>query len=138
MMMGGPGWGGGPGYGRGPGGGPGWGGGGYGPGWGLAVLNLSDEQYEKVSAIQEENRRRNWETMGQLRTEQFKLRQMAFADKIDANSVAEQQRKVDDLRRGMLKSRIEARNQVDAILTPEQRKVHRQYGPWWLRDGEVE
>jgi Spy/CpxP family protein refolding chaperone len=45
---------------------------------------------------------------------------------------------VDDLRRNTLKSRLEARNQVDAILTPEQRKQHRQFGPWWLQDGDIQ
>jgi Spy/CpxP family protein refolding chaperone len=133
-MMGG-GWG--PGGGRGPGGGPGWTGG-YGNGWALQALNLTDEQQQKVAAIHEENRRKNWEEMGQVRTEQFKLRQMAFSEKVDANAIVEQQKKVDELRRNMLKSRLEARNQVDTILTPEQRKQHRQYGPWWLQDGDIQ
>ena len=138
----------GPGPGYGPGYGPGMGGygpgmmGGYGPGYGrgfgpgggLAALNLSGEQRDKIAAIQEENRRKNWDAMGQMRAEQFKLRQMYNADKIDSNAVAEQQRKVDELRRQMLKSRIDAHNQVSAILTPEQRKQFRQSGPWWLRD----
>jgi len=126
--------GGGPGYGPGPGYGSRFGRGGYGPGSALDALKLSDEQREKIATIQEENRRKNWETMGQMRSEQFKLRQMAFADKIDPNAFAEQQRKVDELRRNMLKTRIEVRNQVDAILTPEQRKQFRQFGPWWLRE----
>lgn len=141
---GGPGYG--PGYGPGMGGGygpgmmggygPGYGGGrGFGPGGGLAALNLSSEQRDKIAAIQEENRRKNWDAMGQMRTEQFKLRQMYNADKIDSNAVAEQQKKVDELRRQVLKSRVDARNQVAAILTPEQRKQFRQFGPWW-RDEE--
>jgi len=115
----------GPGYGR-----------GYGPGGGLAALNLSSEQRDKIAAIQEENRRANWNTMGQMRAEQFKLRQMYNADKVDPAAVADQQKKVDELRRQMLKSRLEAHNQVAAILTPEQRKQFRQYGPWWLREDE--
>lgn len=128
------------GYGYGPGMmggyGPGYGGGrGFGPGGGLAALNLSSEQRDKIAAIQEENRRKNWDAMGQMRTEQFKLRQMYNADKIDSNAVAEQQKKVDELRRQVLKSRVDARNQVAAILTPEQRKQFRQFGPWW-RDEE--
>lgn len=139
---GGPGYGPGPGmggYGYGPGmmGGPGYGGGrGFGPGGGLAALNLSGDQSEKIAAIQEENRRKNWDAMGQMRAEQFKLRQMFNADKIDSNAVAEQQKKVDELRRQMLKSRVDARNQVAAILTPEQRKQFKQFGPWWLREEE--
>jgi Spy/CpxP family protein refolding chaperone len=74
--------------------------------------------------------------MGKMRSEQFKLRQMSFGDKLDAAAITEQQKKVDDLRRQMLKSRIESRNQIAAVLTPEQRKQFRQFGPWWVEDSE--
>jgi Spy/CpxP family protein refolding chaperone len=119
----------GPGYGRGfgPGGGRG-----FGSGGGLAALDLSSEQRDKIAVIQEENRRKNWDAMGQMRAEEFKLRQMFNADKVDSNAVAEQQKKVDELRRQMLKSRVDARNQIAAILTPEQRKQFRQFSPWGL------
>jgi Spy/CpxP family protein refolding chaperone len=141
-MMGGYGWGpgmggyvGGPGGGWGPrGGGPG---GGYGPRGGggpLGALNLTDEQSQKIAVLQEENRRRNWEVMGQMRSEQFKLRQLLISDTPDPNAVAAQQQKVDELRRQMLKSRVESRNQVAAILTPEQRQQFRSFGPWWLEE----
>jgi Spy/CpxP family protein refolding chaperone len=119
------------GYGRGPGVGRG-----LGYGGGLAALNLNSEQSEKIASIQEENRRKNWNTMGQMRSEQFKLRQMYYADKIDPAAVAEQQKKVDELRRQMIKSHAETRNQVAAVLTPEQRKQFRQLGPWGLGDDE--
>jgi Spy/CpxP family protein refolding chaperone len=125
----------GPGYGRGPGmmGGYGPGGyGGYGPGGGIAALNLSDEQSEKIFAIQEENRRKNWDRMGQMRAEQFKLRGMWNSDNVDPKAFADQQRKVDDLRREMMVSRLETRKQVENVLTPEQRKQFRQFGPRWL------
>jgi Spy/CpxP family protein refolding chaperone len=121
------------GYGYGPGMRGGYG---RGPGGGLAGLDLSSEQRDKIAAIQEENRQKNWNAMGQLRSEQFKLGQMYNAEKIDSAAVSEQQKKVDELRRQMLKSRLDARNQVMAILTPEQRKHLRQFGPWWLRDDD--
>jgi Spy/CpxP family protein refolding chaperone len=155
--QGGPGYGPGAGYGPGMmggyGGGPGMMGGygpgpgmmgGYGPGWGgpsggaTAALNLTDEQREKVLAIQEENRRKNWDTMGKMRAEQFKLRSLYNADSVDPQAFAEQQKKVDELRRAMLVSRLETRKQVEAVLTPEQRKQFRQFGPRWLEDSEVE
>ena len=146
-----PGYGPGPGYGYGPGmmggnsPGDGYGRGmmgGYGPGWGhgggagLASLNLTDEQREKIAKIQEDNRSKNWNTMGQMRGEMFKLRQMYFGDKLDSNAISEQQRKVDELRRQMLKAQIETRNQVAAILTPEQRQQFRSFGPWWAPETE--
>ncbi|HEU4442580.1 MAG TPA: Spy/CpxP family protein refolding chaperone [Burkholderiales bacterium] len=101
----------------------------------LAALNLSDAQREKVLAIQEEHRKKNWAAMGEVRAEQYKLRSLYGADKLDADKVAEQQKKVDELRRQMLKSRIEAHNQIAALLTPEQRKELRQRAPGWMMEG---
>ena len=66
--------------------------------------------------------------MGKMRSEQFKLRQMVYGDKLDAAAIADQQKKVDDLRREILKSRVEARNQIAAVLTPEQRQQFRRFG----------
>lgn len=138
----------GPGYGYGPGmmggGGPGYG---YGPGMmgpgmgpgagaGLAALNLSDEQREKVYAIREEARQKNWATMGEVRSEQFKLRGMYSAERLDPDKIAEQQKKVDELRRQMVKSRADTHNKVMAVLTPEQRKQAREFGPWWATEEE--
>jgi len=125
----------GPGYGQGRGmmGGQAMMGGGY----GLAALNLTDEQREKVAAIQEQHRQKNWAAMGEVRAEQFKLRSLYGADKLDADKIAEQQKKVDGLRQQMLKSRVETHNQIAALLTPEQRKQLRQYSPWWF-GGEAE
>ena len=134
--------GGGPGYGYGPGmmAGGGWGPGmmgpGTGPGAGLAALNLSDEQREKVFAIREEARKKNWATMGEVRSEQFKLRGMYSAERLDPDKIAEQQKKVDELRRQMVKSRADTHNKVMAVLTPEQRKQAREYGPWWATEEE--
>src|SRR5512145_1284761 len=128
------------GYGRGPGYGygPGMMGPGMGPGAGagLAALNLSDEQREKVYAIREEARQKNWATMGEVRSEQFKLRGMYSAERLDPDKIAEQQKKVDELRRQMVKSRADTHNKVMAVLTPEQRKQAREYGPWWATEEE--
>lgn len=125
MMGGGDGYG--PGYGRG-------GGGGY--GYGLASLNLTQEQQDKVFAIQEESRSKNWGTMGQMRSETFKLRRLLSADSVDSKAIGEQQKKVDELRRQMLVSRVEAHKQIEAVLTPEQRKQFRQFRPWWAGEAE--
>ena len=113
----------------------GWGGGGYGA---LAIPDLSDEQREKIARIQEDSRAKNWNAMGQMRSEQFKLRQMYSADKVDPAAFTEQQRKVDEIRLGMLKSRIEGRNQIDALLTKEQKQQFRSFGPWWSQEQGLE
>jgi Spy/CpxP family protein refolding chaperone len=101
----------------------------------LAALNLSDAQREKALAIQEEHRKKNWAAMGEVRAEQYKLRGLYGAEKLDADKIAEQQKKVDELRGRMLKSRVEAHNQIAALLTPEQRKELRQRAPGWMMEG---
>ena len=102
----------------------------------LAALNLTDEQRDKVFAIQEEHRKKNWATMGEVRSEQFKLRNLYRGERLDADKIAEQQKKVDALRQKMLRSRVETHNQIVAVLTPEQRKQLRQYAPWWSGEAE--
>jgi Spy/CpxP family protein refolding chaperone len=110
---------------------------GYGQQGGVfASLNLNDEQRQKVLSIQEEHRQKNWAAMGEVQAEQFKLRSLYGAEKVDANKVAEQQKKVDELRRQMLKSGVEAHNQMVAVLTPEQRKELRARAPWWPMDDD--
>jgi Spy/CpxP family protein refolding chaperone len=114
---------------------------GMGPGMGaqrggmLAALSLSDAQREKVLAIQEEHRKKSWAAMGDVRAEQYRLRSLYGAEKLDADQITEQQRKVDELRRQMLKSRVDAHNQIAALLTPEQRKELRERAPGWMMDG---
>ena len=61
--------------------------------------------------------------------------QQGGAERLDADKIAEQQKKVDELRRQMLKSRVEAHNQIAALLTPEQRKELRERAPRWMMDG---
>ncbi|MGE5102601.1 MAG: Spy/CpxP family protein refolding chaperone [Deltaproteobacteria bacterium] len=118
--------------------------GGYGrgmmPGYGgsLSQFDLTADQQEKIEKIREDARERNWTTMGQLRTEQFKLRSLYRAEKPDPDAVAEQQKKVDDLRRQLIKARVEAHNEMQAVLTKEQREQLRAPAPWWEEDGDAE
>lgn len=133
-MMGGHG---GPGYGSGHGMGPGMmGGHGGGPGmmrghWErmARALGLSEDQRANVRRIMEDTRRKNWDVRGQIQSERFKLREMVRGDQVDPNAAVEQKRKIDDLRRQVMRSRLEARNQVLALLTPEQREKARSFGP---------
>ena len=120
--------------------GPGMMGNGYGPGMmgGYAALDLTDDQRQKLAALGEQARRKSWDTMGQLRSEQYKLRELLRADPVNATAVVDQQLKVDDIRRQVLKARIDARNEMAGVLTPDQRKRVREAGPWWYRDDAVE
>ena len=112
-------------------------GGGYGPGmmgYGpLSALDLKDDQRDKIFAIQEEARSKNFGTMTQIRAEQYKLAKMYNAEKADPKAIGEEQKKVDELRRQIIQSHVETRNRVEAVLTQEQKKQLRQYGPWWMQ-----
>ena len=136
--------GGGPGMMRPYGGGPGMMGdyaGWVGRGWGrgnqlgaaLSQLDLTADQQEKIAKIHEDTRQKNWDAMGQLLSEQFKLRGLYLADKVDANAIVEQQKKIDELRRVMIKAHVEMENQIDALLTQDQREQLRSAAPWRLR-----
>ncbi len=114
------------GYGPGMMGGPGMSG--YGP---MTALNLTEDQQDKVFALQEQMRAKNFATMSKMRQEMFKMRKLMNAETPDSKAILEQQKKVDDLRREMLASHLETRKEIDKLLTPEQRKQHRQMGPWW-------
>jgi len=96
------------------------------------ALGLSEDQRTKVRQIMEDTRRKNWDALGQIQTERFKLREMVRGDKVDPSAAVEQKRKVDDLKRQVMKARLEARNQVLALLTPEQREkarsLHNRHG----------
>lgn len=128
----GPGWGG-PGMMRGHGAGPGWGRGSWGA---LGELGLSADQEQKIAAVREDMRRKTWETMGELRGEQFKLHSLFRADKPDPDAIAAQQKRVDDLRLTMVKAHVEAGNQMRAVLTTEQRERLREYRSRWWDDGD--
>lgn len=93
------------------------------------TLGLSEDQRAKVRRIMEDTRRKNWDVLGQIQSERFKLREMVRGDKVDPNAAIEQKRKIDDLRRQIMGARLEARNQVLALLTPEQREKARSFGP---------
>jgi len=114
---------------------------GNGPGWvrryAWSQLDLTREQQENIAQIQENSRERSWATMGQLRAEQFKLQSLYSVEKPDPDAVAEQQKKVDDLRRQLTKARVQAHNDMQAVLTKEQRERLRAYSPWWAEDANV-
>ena len=108
------------------------GGSGYGTGHGMGrmermahALGLSEDQRAKARQIMEDTRRKNWDAIGQIQSERFKLREMLRGDQVDPNAAVEQKRKVDDLKRQVMRARLEARNQVSALLTPEQREKAR-------------
>ena len=143
----------GPGYGMGPGMmggyGPGYGMGpgmmgGYGPGYGMGHgmmgwgnfqgLDLSKDQKARIRQFHHEMRTKQWAVMGQMMDARDKLQELYDADKQDAAAIKKQYKVIEDLRLQMMDNSVDAHNQINNILTKEQREKlqergGRGYGP---------
>jgi len=117
------------GYGGGYGMGPGMMGG-YGPDF-AGALNLSDEQREKITKIQEGVSTKHWELMGKMREQQFKLRELLASGKADDAAVGKAYKHLEELRQQMWTTALDAQKQVEASLTKSQRE---QLQRGWGRD----
>ena len=103
--------------------------GGYGPG---AALNLNEQQQKQITQIQDELRKKHWNLMGKMNDERVKLRDLYTSGKRDPAAIGQQQQRIDDLRRQMVESSVEAQNRMEAVLTPEQKQQLRGYGQGWM------
>lgn len=106
--------------------------GGYGPGMmgaqgGLFGIELDDKQRRSVNAIQDELRRKRWELMGRTMDEQSGLRDLYEAEKRDPKAIGAAYQRIFDLRRQMIEATVAAHNRIEEQLTPEQRKMARDY-----------
>jgi len=118
------------GYGPGCGMGPGMMGGGMGYGM-LYQLNLTPEQWNKVSAIHEDLAKKNWELAGKTQEEAFKLRNLMTAEKRDSHAVTNQYKKLQEVQLQSFQARLDAQERIDGVLTKEQKGQLRRFAPWW-------
>ncbi len=123
------GWGMGPGMmgGFGPGaglmGGAGWMGFGLGP---IDRLDLSESQRKQVLKLQDDLRRKNWDTMGKMQDEMARLRDLMWADKRDRAAILAAYKRISDLRLQMVENALDGRDKADALLTrPQREQLHR-------------
>jgi Spy/CpxP family protein refolding chaperone len=125
----------GPAYGMGPGMmwgyGPGGGYGAMGPGMMGAVppayLNLSDEQRQKITKIQQDRQRKDWELQGKLRGERAELYNLYTQESPDPRKVGEQYDRVASLRKQLWQNRAEAQHKINDVLNKEQRAQLQQW-----------
>ncbi|MEW6330427.1 MAG: Spy/CpxP family protein refolding chaperone [Pseudomonadota bacterium] len=108
--------------------GPGMGMMGMGPVW---MLDLSDEQRDKIEKIQDDARRKNWDTYGKIMDEQAKLRDLYTGDTVDPKKVGATYAGIAKLHQQVIESGVETHNRVQAVLTKEQKEQLRQ----WRRGG---
>lgn len=113
----------------------GYGGDGMGPGMmdygALYGLDLNDDQRGKIKKILDNERKQHWAVMGKMMDEQNKLRDLYETDQPDPKKVGVVYGAIAKLRQQMLETHIEAHNQIQNVLTPEQREQWRQ----WKRSG---
>jgi Spy/CpxP family protein refolding chaperone len=89
----------------------------------MQTLGLNPEQKAKISQIQGQARKKQWQVMGDLREERIKLHELMSSDSSpDPAAATAQYQKVQDLERQLFEGALIARNQIAATLTPEQKE----------------
>jgi len=115
------------GYGAGPGMGSGMMGGMMGPGmmYGgnpYAALDLSAEQRTKIANIQEGLWRKQWDLMGKMHEERYHMHQLMSGAVPDDASARKAYDAMANAHKQMFDAMLDARKQIDAVLTKEQRE----------------
>lgn len=88
-------------------------------------LNLSNDQKSRIAQIRKTVRTKHMALMNDMMDAQDKLQELYDADKQDAAAINKQYKVIEDLRRQMVDSSVDAHNQINDILTKEQRdKLH--------------
>lgn len=103
------------GYGMGP-----WMMGGYGA-WG-PTPRLSDPQRGKIEGIEKALFNKQWALMQSMQKLMFDAWQPAAGDKLDVDAIMKRATALSNTRLQMLRNRLEAAGQIDAVLTPQQRE----------------
>ena len=87
----------------------------------FAALDLTDQQRAKIARIFEDARRKNWDAMGKVMDERATLRDLYNAPTHDAAAIGRQTVKIAELRRPIIETMVVAHDQVEALLTTEQK-----------------
>lgn len=101
----------------------------------LAVLGLDDAQRKEVVKIGDELRRKRWAVAGQMQDEMAKIRDAAWSGKRDRAAILAAHKRMSELGQQQLENSLDAADQVDKVLTPEQREQLGRMGPWWMMGG---
>jgi len=116
--------------------GPGWGGmmDGRGAGWqgmtGLQMgfgldywsLKLSDEQRDKILAIERAASSKRWELMGKMREQGLRAHENYATGKLDDEVLRKNYQAMSDAHKAMFEASLQTRKDIQAVLTPEQRE----------------
>ena len=85
------------------------------------MLNLSADQRARISKLSDQLNHDNWAKQRMINDESAKLRDLYEADKRDPAAIGEEYSKIFDLKRQMIEAYLATENQIEDVLTPEQR-----------------
>ncbi len=86
----------------------------------LSALTLSAEQQSRIRQFSDQLMHDNWAKQGLINDETAKLRDLYEADKRDPAAIGKEYQKIFDLKRQMIETYLDAQNNIEAVLTPEQ------------------
>jgi Spy/CpxP family protein refolding chaperone len=102
----------------------------------FAALDLSDQQRAKIARIFEDARKKNWDAMGKVMDESATLRDLYNAPTHDSAAIGRQTVKIAELRRPIIEAMVIAHDQIEALLTTEQKDRLRSFHRGWMMPGE--
>jgi len=108
-------------------GGPMMGGPGYGQRYGnpMAMMNLTDDQRQKLFDIQQEARNKQWKRMGEMQEAMAALQQEMAKESPNPDTVSKAYDRVSAIRGEMMRHGLETRQQMMQTLNKEQRQQFR-------------
>lgn len=96
------------------------------PAHGLAGLNLTDTQRDQIWKLREDHRAATRDEAFELRTARRELRRETLADQPDPQKIENLRAQVAELSSALQNRRLELREHIAQVLTPEQREILRQ------------
>lgn len=100
--------------------------GGYGMGQ-FAMLSLSDDQRNKINKIHDAERKQHWAIMGKMMDVENKQRDLLAQSEPDPKQVGAAYAEMAKLRQQMLETHVQANNDMQKVLTEEQREQMQQW-----------
>jgi len=89
---------------------------------GYPAVKLTDEQRSKISAIERETSRKQWELMGKMHEQQFHMHDLFESGKTDDAAARKAYDEMSAAHKQMFQNMLEGRKRIDAVLTDEQRQ----------------
>ena len=98
----------------------------------MHLLNLTDEQQEKIRHIMDAERKDHWKEMGGMMDARNRLRDLYAGDQPDPKKVGEAWGDIARIRQRMIEANVRAHNRIWNLLTKEQQEQWHQWrhGHW--------